>query len=148
MAVSNPSRGAKLSGARNERQAFALFPAAGAHHPRASRTHIFRKSRFRTGHLPVTVENDGDLHGDAALDAIETESMLVGFDWHSSSQARSNPREILYAVAGASFHAIESAIGSAEKLFRRVAILGKRGDAGADGKRGHFHFRGETFPNA
>src|SRR5580693_3030240 len=85
VAVSYPGRGAKLSGARCERQPFAQFPAAGAHHPRATRTHIFCKSRFRAGHPAMAVEEDGDLYGNPPFDAVKRKSVRVRFDGHSSS---------------------------------------------------------------
>ena len=85
LAVRYSSRGAKFSGARGKRQPLVQIPAAHTHHTRAARTHIFRKSRFRAGHLSMAVEQDGDLHGDPALDAVVGESVPVGFDWHSSS---------------------------------------------------------------
>src|SRR5712692_6511699 len=59
LAVSYPGRGAKLSGARGERQFLALFPAAHTHYSRATRAHVFRKSRFRAGHLAMAVDQHG-----------------------------------------------------------------------------------------
>jgi hypothetical protein len=97
----------------------------------------------------MAVQQDGDLHGDPALDAVERESVPVGFGWHSSSEARGNPREIFYiAAAGAMFHAVERAVSSAQKLFRRIAIVRKRGNTGANGKRGRLGFGGEAFANS
>ena len=57
-------------------------------------------------------------------------------------------RAMEFMGLAAVLHAIQHAIRGAQKLFRRVAIFRKRGDAGADGKARLFRFRGEPFPNA
>jgi hypothetical protein len=145
-AVRYSGRGAKLSGARCERQPFAQFPAPGAYDPRATRTHIFRKRRFRTGQLAMAVQQDGDLHRDPAFDAMKRKRIPVGIRRHSSSQARGNPRQILYAAA-AVLHAVERAVRGAQKLFRRVSVFGKRRNSSANGKRGNFRLGRETFSN-
>ena len=71
LAVSNSGRGAKLSSARGEDQRFALFPAAHTHHARATRTHIFSKSRFRAWRPAMAVNQNGDLHGDASFGPVK-----------------------------------------------------------------------------
>ena len=45
-------------------------------------------------------------------------------------------------------HAVESTVGSAQKLFRCIAICRKCSNSRADRKRGRLRFRGETFPNS
>jgi hypothetical protein len=50
---------------------FALVPAPHAHYPRATRTYVFRKCRFRARRLPMTVDQDGDLHGDASFGPVK-----------------------------------------------------------------------------
>ena len=69
LAVGHSSRGAKLSGARDQRQLLAFFPIAHAYHARAARTDVFRKCRFRAGRPPMAVEQYGYLHRDALLGA-------------------------------------------------------------------------------
>jgi hypothetical protein len=141
LAVGHSSRGAKLSGARDERQLLAFLPVAHADHARAARTHVFRKRRFRAGRPPMAVEHHGYLHRDALLGA---KKRICSFWWHrvgrSSSQTRRNAREILHAGA-AILHAIQSAVRSGKKLFGGVAIFRKRGDAGARGECRRFGFR-------
>src|SRR3977135_154979 len=106
LAVGHPSRGTKLSGARYERQLFALFPIAHTDYARAARAHIFRKSRFRAGRLSMTVEHYRYLHRNALLG---TKKRMCSFWRHSagrpSSQTRRDAREILHTCA-AIFHAI------------------------------------------
>jgi hypothetical protein len=71
LAVSYSGRGTKVSGTRGERQFLALFPAAHTHHSGAARTHVFRKSRFRTGHLAMPVYAYGNLHQDAVFTPVK-----------------------------------------------------------------------------
>jgi hypothetical protein len=97
----------------------------------------------------MAVEKHGDLHGNPSFDAVKRKSEPVGFDWHSSSQARGNPREIFYlAAVRAMLHAVESTVGGAQKLFRGIAILRKCGNSRADRKRGRLRLRRETFANS
>jgi hypothetical protein len=71
VAICNASRRTKLTSAGNERQAFAFIPAAHADHPRATRTHIFCKSRFHSGIHVMPVKHDGNLHGNAPVRAVK-----------------------------------------------------------------------------
>jgi len=70
MAVGHSSRGTKLSGARGKGQFFALLPAPHADNASATRTYIFGKSRFGTGHVPVSIENHGNFHRNALFRAV------------------------------------------------------------------------------
>src|SRR6266478_1484955 len=99
LAISYPGRGAKVSGARGERQFLALFPAAHTHHSSAARAHVFRKCRFRARHLAMPVNAHGNLHQDAVLGPMKHKFIPERHDRCSSSQARGNAREILYAAA-------------------------------------------------
>ena len=119
----------------------ALFPATHTHYPSATRTHVLRKSRFRAGRLAMTVNHDGDLHGDAPFGPVKRKFGPERHVVSPSSQARGDARKILNAASAAMvFHGIKSAVRGAKKLFRRVAILGVSCNPGAYGKRGVFHF--------
>jgi hypothetical protein len=141
LAVRYPGRGAKLSSARGEDQLLALFPTAHTDDTRATRTYVFRKSRFRARRLAMAVDEHGDLHRDAVFGAVKHKFGFVRHDCCSSSQARGNPREILNAADAPVLHGIESAVGGAKKLFGRVAVFRESRDAGADGKRGWLTLR-------
>src|SRR4029077_20409816 len=56
-----------------------------------------------------------------------------------SSQARRNAREILNAAA-AMLHPVEGPVGSGQKLFGRVAVLGESRGPGAGRQSGRFRF--------
>ena len=71
LAVSHPGRGTKFSGTRSDGEPVIGLPAARADHARATFADIFRKCGFGTGRLPVAFEKYANLHGDAALGAIE-----------------------------------------------------------------------------
>src|SRR5216683_4183568 len=77
LAVSNTTRGAKLSSARGEYQWFALFPTAHAYHARATRTHILCKSRFRSWRSAMAVNQNGNFHRDAPFDPVKRKSLRV-----------------------------------------------------------------------
>src|SRR5262249_42071037 len=94
LAVSHASRGAKLSGAQDERQAIALLPIASADHACTARTDVFCKGRFRTGQAMMPVEHDRDFHGDAFVRAVKHDLGDRRQDRWSSSQARGDTREI------------------------------------------------------
>src|SRR5207302_8347480 len=68
------------------------------------------------------------------------------FEW-SSSQARGDPREILYAAPAPVLHDVEGAVGGGEKLFRRVTVFWESGNAGADRQSGSFGFRSQALAN-
>ena len=71
LAVSHPGRGTKFSGTRTEGEPVIGLPAPRADHARATFADIFRKCGFGTRRLPVAFEKYANLHGDAALGAIE-----------------------------------------------------------------------------
>ncbi len=111
LAVSYSGRGAKVSGTRGERQFLALFPAAHTHHSSAAGAHVFRKCRFRTGHLAMPVNEYGNLHQDAVFSPVKRKFIPERHGRCSSSQARGNSREILHAAGSAPvFHGIEGAV--------------------------------------
>ncbi len=112
---------------------FALVPAPHAHYPRATRTYVFCKSRFRARRPPVTVDQDGDFHRDAFFGPVKQKFVPGRHIFCSSSQARGNAREILNAASAAVLHDIESAVSRTKKFFGCVAILGKSSDSRADG---------------
>jgi hypothetical protein len=71
LAVGHPGRGTKLSGTRTEGEPVVELPAPRADYTRATFADIFGKCGFGTGRLPVAFEKYANLHGDAALGAIE-----------------------------------------------------------------------------
>src|SRR5229473_8229450 len=77
LAVSNTTRGAKLTSARGQNQRFALFPAAHTDDARAARTHILSKSRFRAWRLAMPVNQNGNFHRDATFDSVKRKSLRV-----------------------------------------------------------------------
>jgi len=141
LAVRYSGRGAKLSSARGEDQLLALFPTAHTDDTRATRTYVFRKSRFRARLTAMSVQHHGYFHRDSRIGAVKIRHCFVRHDRCSSSQARGNPREILNAADAPVLHGIESAVGGAKKLFGRVAVFRESRDAGADGKRGWLTLR-------
>ncbi len=112
---------------------FILVPTPHAHYPRAARTYVFCKCRFRAWHLPVTVNQDGDFHRDAFFGPVKQKFGPARHVFCSSSQARGNAREILNAASAAVLHDIESAVSRTKKFFRCVAILGESSDSRTDG---------------
>jgi hypothetical protein len=75
LAVSNTTRGAKLSSARGKHQGFAFFPTARTDDARATRTHILSKSRFRAWGLAMPVNQNGNFHRNAPFDSVKRESL-------------------------------------------------------------------------
>jgi hypothetical protein len=71
LAVSHSSRGTKLSCARSKNQLRTFIPVPGADYTRTLPTDVFRKCVFHAGNMPITLENNGDLHLDAILTAVE-----------------------------------------------------------------------------
>ena len=71
LAVGHSGRGTKLSGTRTEGEPVIGLPAPRADDARATFADIFRKCGFGTGRLPVAFEKYANLHGNAALGAIE-----------------------------------------------------------------------------
>src|SRR5712671_1586350 len=148
LAVGHSSRGAKLSGARDERQLLALLPIAHADHAGAARTHVFRKSRFGAGRPPMTVEHYRYFHRDALFGAKKCKCR---FQRHgrgrSSLETRRDAREILN-TGSAIFHAIQIAIRGGKQFFWSVAVFRERGDAGAHGECRGFGLGGQPLANA
>src|ERR1700682_4413918 len=88
----------------------------------------------------------GNLHQDAVVCAVKRKFIPERHDRCSSSQARGNAREILYAAAAPPvFHGVERAVGGAEKFFWRVAIFRESCHAGAHGERGMLGLGGKAF---
>ena len=81
LAVGHPGRGTKLSGTRTEGEPVIGLPAPRADHARATFADIFRKCGFGAGRLPVAFEKHANLHGNAALGAIEGMD-LAGLSGH------------------------------------------------------------------
>src|SRR5215813_2491668 len=71
LAVSHSSRGTKLSVARAEHETIIHLPSAHTDHTRATRADVFRKRRFRTGHLAISFEINADFHRNPVLRAMK-----------------------------------------------------------------------------
>lgn len=140
MAVSHSSFRTKFSRARRQHQRRTCFPATHADHPRSLGADVFRKRRFRAWQVPMAVEYDRYLHRNAIF-AAQKRADIPGRHYSSSSQARGNARDGIYGITiSAPFHAVERAVGGAQKFFSGVAVFGIRGNSGAHGKRGLFVF--------
>ena len=81
LAVSHPGRGTKFSGTRTKGKPVVGLPAPCADHARAAFADIFRKCGFGARRLPVAFEKHANLHGNAALGAIEGMD-LAGLSGH------------------------------------------------------------------
>jgi len=140
LAVGDARDGAKRAGECGDGQSVTRVPAAIAQDARAVRADVFCERGFGAGHGGMT----GDLHTYFHRDArLATRSYEVFWDPHPKAhlqcplflQTGRYMSETKFFVALA-LHAVERAIGSAEKLFNGRAIVGIDGDADADADRG------------
>ena len=137
MAIGDARDGAEGAGKSGDRQSIICVPAARAEDASAVWADVLCKCSFRTRQRGMT----GDLHADFHRNArLATRSRGSLWDPHPKSDLQCFP----FLQAGrympqAKFfltlplHAIQRAIGSAQELFDRGAVVGIDGDADANG---------------
>src|SRR5260370_17643675 len=91
------------------------------------------------------VDEYGELPGDGFFGAMKRKFRPERHVECSSSQARGNTREILYAASAAVLHGIKGAVSGTEKFFGGITIFRESSDTGADGDRERFRLRGQPL---
>jgi hypothetical protein len=137
LAIGDARDGAKRAGEGGDRQAIICVPAARAEDASAVRADVFGECGFRPGQSGMTGDVHAYFHRNTRL---ATRSDGSFWDPHPKSNLQSFPflqagrympqAKFFLALA---LHAIQSAIGGAQELFDRGAIVRIDGDANADG---------------
>src|SRR5260370_3040964 len=94
------------------------------------------------------VDEYGELPGDGFFGAMKRKFRPERHVECSSSQARGNAREILYAASAAVLHGLKGAVSGTEKFFGGITILREGSDTGAEGERGRFRLRGQPLADS